>query len=213
MVAAPSRWPASPSAAGRATLTRSRYPPGRLSHLQLCGPPPPVAARVAKVASLAMVCACGRLRSLPLPPRHSRLPTSARPYIATCVRAVCVFVCVPLLLCGCVWGGGEAAVDELSKLSWIPVSTRMRILKREMDVMKLNADSSERLEADRLSVRAGPFWKWGGGKAWAVWCGPGRGAPGRCVPSSRALRPFQCCAEHSHQPALEPQMCSFPAVC
>jgi len=47
--------------------------------------------------------------------------------------------------------GSRSDVDELSKLSWIPVSTRLRILKREMDVMKLNTDTSERLEQDRLA--------------------------------------------------------------
>ena len=52
-----------------------------------------------------------------------------------------------------VWVWVWLAVEKLAKLSWIPVATRMRILKREMDVLKVNSDASERLEADRLAVR------------------------------------------------------------
>jgi hypothetical protein len=57
-------------------------------------------------------------------------------------------VCIHM--CGCI---GDAAVDQLAQLSWIPMSTRMRILKREMDTLRHNSDRRERLEEDLKTVR------------------------------------------------------------
>ena len=38
--------------------------------------------------------------------------------------------------------------DPLSKMSWIPLPTRLRMLKREMEVFQINSSTHERLEKE-----------------------------------------------------------------